>query len=63
MHVVQLDSVPFVSTQSDSTRNQRTFAGSVIIIFRPGFFFGFESASSDPESMAEFADSTMNETL
>jgi hypothetical protein len=37
-----------------------TFAGSVNIILRPGFFFGFESASSDPESMAEFADSTMN---
>ena len=37
---------------------QITFAGSVIIIFLPGFFFGFASASSDPDSMApELADS------
>ena len=34
-----------------------TFAGSVIIIFLPGFFFGFDSVS-DPDSMApELADS------
>jgi hypothetical protein len=29
-----------------------TLAGSVIIIFRPGFFFGFDSISSDPDSIA-----------
>jgi hypothetical protein len=36
-----------------------TLAGSVIIILRPGFFFGFESVSSEPESIAfELFDST-----
>jgi hypothetical protein len=48
---------PFL-TISGGRPDKRTFAGSVIIIFRPGFFFGFDSVSSEPESIAELADST-----
>jgi len=47
----------FIS-QSFFDDGQVTFAGSVIIIFLPGFFFGFDSVSSDPDSIPpELADS------